>query len=82
MKIKLLIMSLVYLVSVYMLASPSFIGIFSHGLPLAIAGALGMLAATGAYGGYMYTTAISTSSVPELPMKSETEYRQYRTKPA
>ena len=71
-------MSLVYLVSVYMLASPSFIGIFSHGLPLAIAGALGMLAATGAYGGYMYTTAISTSSVPEIPMKSETEYTKFK----
>lgn len=78
MKLKLLIISIAYLLSIYLLASPSFIGIFSRGLPLAIAGVIGMLATTGVYGAYMYTSAIGTNTVPELPMNKETEYSKFK----
>ena len=77
-KFKLLAISLAYLISVYLLASPSFIGIFTHGIPLAVVGVLGMLATTGVYGAYMYTTAIGTNTMPELPMKTETEYSKFK----
>ena len=77
MKLKLIAISLAYLISVYLLASPSFIGIFTHGLPLAVLGVIGMLGTTGAYGAYMYTTAISSRSLPELPMNEETEYTKF-----
>ena len=62
----------------FLLASPSFIGVFSHGLPLAVAGVLGMLTTTGAYGMYMYTSALGDKSLPELPMKTETEADKFR----
>ena len=78
MKLKLILISLAYLISIYLLASPSFIGVFTHGLLLSVLGVAGMLATTGVYGAYMYTTAISQRTLPELPMNEETEYSKFK----
>lgn len=61
-----------------MLASPSLIGVFAHGVPLAILGMVGMLGTTGVYGAYMYSSIKGERALPELPMNTETEYSRFK----
>lgn len=77
-KFKMLLVSLAYLIAVYLLASPSCIGIFTHGMLTTVIGVITMLAATGTYGMYMYSAAIGGKTLPEIPMNKESEYTKYR----
>ncbi len=77
-KIKLLLISLAYLISIYLLCSPGCIGIFTHGMLTTVIGVVTMLAATGTYGMYLYSSTIGERSLPEIPMNKETEYSRYK----
>ncbi|MBQ8966030.1 hypothetical protein [Ruminococcus sp.] len=80
MKLKHILLSLVYLISVVLMVSPRFIGIFARGGAAAILGTAALAALTGVYGTYIYQAAkprLTVTTDPGLPDK-ETPYEKYR----
>ena len=81
MRPKNIIISLVYLLSMFLLASPRFIGIFTRGLPLTLLGVVIMLVLTGCYGMFMFSSVFKKPAIvinaDTLPAK-ESEPDKYR----
>ena len=79
MRPKNIIVSLIYLLSMFLLASPRFIGIFARGLPLALLGAVIMLVLTGCYGMFMFSSAFRKPAITMTTMPAkESEADKYR----
>ena len=78
LKPKHIIVSIVYLLSLILLAAPGAIGIFERGGAMKVLGIVLMLALTGAYGMYIYSlTQSSQPAGPSLPAQ-QTPYEKYR----
>ncbi len=77
MDLKKIIVSLVYLMSVVLLAVPKFIGVFARGGAAAVLGTVLILALTGLYGGYIYTSAVRTYEPAPLPLPKATAPESY-----
>lgn len=77
-KPKHIIISLIYLASMFLLASPKYIGIFTHGTLLVLLGIVLMLALTAFYGMFIYSATLKPPvTTATLPAK-ETEREKYQ----
>lgn len=78
MKFKHIAVSIIYLLSMFFMASPKFLGLFGRGALVFVLGVVLMLAVTAFYGMYIYTSFMGGTQVTQLAQPKETEYMKYR----
>lgn len=78
MKFKHILVSIVYLLSIFLLVSPGLVGIFARGRAVFILGILLLAALTLFYGMYIYMVTAKTADNKALTATIETPYTKYR----
>lgn len=78
MKFKHIIVSLIYLLSIFLLASPKFVGVFSHGAAVSVLGVLLLIAITIFYIMSLFSSSSKTPDSTAVMLKKETPYMKYR----
>ena len=77
-KFKHIAVSILYLLSMFFMASPKFLGLFGRGALVFVLGVVLMLAVTAFYGMYIYNSFLGSTEVTQLSQAKESEYMKYR----